>query len=308
MIFDEILKICFNFLEFLLNKKLNFENLTKEDYKKLISDIKKENFNTVFLSKRIYKSFKNTELICNALIKKYAKEQKHAKKLASLLYEGYNFKEDILKIKKDLPKYLLKECEKLAIKQAKRLKTPALKAAYLEALNSKTKQNFEKNLKIATFEKGRYYAKRIVDTELDIDWHKQKAKEILEDKDVECVKFMMTKTHPRCDICDYFAKADFYGLGAGVYPKQKAPTLPLHPFCKCVLMPLLSVSAKGAKFDKMADLRFIKGLSNRKQIEILGSKNRLERFLNEENFLKMYNAKKPKRYKIKRISDNFKNL
>ena len=39
--------------------------------------------------------------------------------------------------------------------------------------------------------------------------------------------------HPTFDICDMYAKADMYNLGAGVYPKDKLPPLPVHPHCLC---------------------------------------------------------------------------
>ena len=46
------------------------------------------------------------------------------------------------------------------------------------------------------------------------------------------------KSHPLggwifTDICDMYAKADMYGLGAGIYPKDKLPPLPVHPHCLC---------------------------------------------------------------------------
>ena len=56
---------------------------------------------------------------------------------------------------------------------------------------------------------------------------------IMQDDDVVAVRLRMSTRHPTFDICDFFANADMYGLGKGVYPKDKAPPIPLHPHCMC---------------------------------------------------------------------------
>lgn len=53
------------------------------------------------------------------------------------------------------------------------------------------------------------------------------------DADIVAVKFKLSSRHPVFDICDMYAKADMYGLGAGIYPKDKLPPLPVHPHCLC---------------------------------------------------------------------------
>ena len=53
------------------------------------------------------------------------------------------------------------------------------------------------------------------------------------DDDIVAVKFELSGRHPTFDICDMYAKADMYNLGAGVYPKDKLPPLPVHPHCLC---------------------------------------------------------------------------
>ncbi len=39
---------------------------------------------------------------------------------------------------------------------------------------------------------------------------------------------------------NFFADADMYGLGKGVYPKDKAPPIPLPPHCMCRLEEVFS--------------------------------------------------------------------
>ena len=46
--------------------------------------------------------------------------------------------------------------------------------------------------------------------------------------DVIGMKFVLSPNHPRRDICDYYAQANLYGLGPGVYPVGQAPW-PAHP-------------------------------------------------------------------------------
>ncbi|MBF8179650.1 hypothetical protein [Herminiimonas contaminans] len=41
-------------------------------------------------------------------------------------------------------------------------------------------------------------------------------------------RFLLSPRHPRVDICDMHARANLFGLGAGVYPHGRSP-LPAHP-------------------------------------------------------------------------------
>ena len=54
-----------------------------------------------------------------------------------------------------------------------------------------------------------------------------------------CIAFRWTLSpaHKITDICDTYAKTDF-GLGKGVFPKEKLPTFPAHPNCTCKLIPV----------------------------------------------------------------------
>lgn len=65
-------------------------------------------------------------------------------------------------------------------------------------------------LKIAFYEKARFYAKRIALNESARAYNTAKATEFLNDENVQFVKYKMSHTHPRADICDYFANADLY--------------------------------------------------------------------------------------------------
>ena len=112
----------------------------------------------------------------------------------------------------------------------------ALQAAYNELLEAVQKGNekaIEKAVEVAVNEKSRYVAERITRTEMARAWADGFIAKIKDDADIVAVKFKLSNRHPVFDICDMYAKADMYGLGAGIYPKDKLPPLPVHPHCLC---------------------------------------------------------------------------
>ena len=179
---------------------------------------------------------------------------------ARALYDGYgddgqnvyNGGKDIIS-RQDLPKYLQKVREatgndpqalaeqRQAIDNINRLAkngapNKALQAAYNELLEAVQKGNekaIEKAVEVAVNEKSRYVAERITRTEMARAWADGFIAKMKTDADIVAVKFKLSSRHPVFDICDMYAKADMYGLGAGIYPKDKLPPLPVHPHCLC---------------------------------------------------------------------------
>ena len=220
-----------------------------------------------------------------------------------MLYEGYNFKADPLKVKTKFPKYLWQECAEIKIKN---IKTPALRASYTKALKSIIKQENLKALKIAGYEKARYYAQRIALNETSRAYNDNRALEYASDKDIKVVKIKMSKTHPRTDICDYFANVDKYGLGAGVYPKDKAPIPPFHPFCRCAMIPKYADEYSTPKLNKNADKEYLEGLKDWQKARVLGSKAKADEAMKTGDIKAIFNAMKPERYKVKEINEIIK--
>lgn len=60
-------------------------------------------------------------------------------------------------------------------------------------------------------------------------------------------RWKLGSRHPAEDICDMYAHADLYGLGAGVFPKDQAPVNPAHPHCLCHYAPVYASELKGKK-------------------------------------------------------------
>lgn len=179
---------------------------------------------------------------------------------ARALYDGYgddgqnvyNGGKDIIS-RQDLPKYLQKVRvatgndlqalaeQRQAIDNINRLAkngapNKALQAAYnklLEAVQKGNEKAIEKAVEVAVNEKSRYVAERITRTEMARAWADGFIAKMQKDADIVAVKFKLSSRHPVFDICDMYAKADMYGLGAGIYPKDKLPPLPVHPHCLC---------------------------------------------------------------------------
>lgn len=61
------------------------------------------------------------------------------------------------------------------------------------------------------------------------------------DNNDDCVAYQwkLSGRHPRYDICDLYARANLYGMGPGIFPKDKVPRLPAHPHCMCFLKPVI---------------------------------------------------------------------
>ena len=254
----------------------------------------------IILSKALYTGLKESKNSVKSVIKTAFKEQKSANELAKMLYEGYDFKADPLKVKRKFPKYLW---DKSAKTKVKNIKTPALRAAYSKLLKDESKLVANKALKVAGYEKARYYAKRIALNETARAYNDARAFEYANSDDIQVVKIQMSITHPRTDICDYYAGVDKYGLGAGVYPKDKAPVPPFHPFCRCQMIPKYSHEYSKPKLNTKADKEYLLGLKEWQRARILGSKAKANEALKTGDINSVFNAMKPERYKVKSINE-----
>ena len=254
----------------------------------------------ITLSKALYTELREVKNSVKSVIKTAIKEQKSANELAKMLYEGYDFKTDPLKVKRKFPKYLW---EKSAKTKVKNIKTPALRTAYSKLLKDESKLVANQALKVAGYEKARYYAKRIALNETARAYNDARAFEYASSNDIQVVKIQMSITHPRTDICDYYAGVDKYGLGAGVYPKDKAPVPPFHPFCRCQMIPKYADEYAKPKLNADADKEYLSGLKEWQRARILGSKAKANEALKTGDINSVFNAMKPERYKVKSINE-----
>lgn len=221
---------------------------------------------------------------------------------ARALYDGYgddgqnvyNGGKDIIS-RQDLPKYLQKVREatgndlqalaeqRQAIDNINRLAkngapNKALQAAYNELLEAVQKGNekaIEKAVEVAVNEKSRYVAERISRTEMARAWADGFIAKMKTDADIVAMKFKLSSRHPVFDICDMYAKADMYGLGAGIYPKDKLPPLPVHPHCLCryveVIEGEVDMQQQRDQVREAGD-KWLNSLPESRRVQVLGRK------------------------------------
>lgn len=210
------------------------------------------------------------------------------------LYDGYNSGKGVL-IRQDLPKYLQKvrratqgsqeqlraarrawwNIERLARYGAPTRMQKAAYAELVEAAEKGSEEMIKRACRTAIEEKCRYIAVRIIRTEIVRAWADGFLANVLKDDDVVAVKWKLSSRHPAFDLCDMYAKADMYGLGPGIFPKDKIPPLPVHPHCLCRLIPIYKGELKDAVNEQIrqagdAWLRGLTGLQRRRVLGVEG--------------------------------------
>jgi hypothetical protein len=78
-------------------------------------------------------------------------------------------------------------------------------------------------------------SRRIAFSEFQNARHEAEAQHMLRDPLVAAIRWRLSPNrgpNARTDVCDVLATADWYGMGPGVYPVDKAPAPP-HPLDKC---------------------------------------------------------------------------
>jgi hypothetical protein len=242
------------------------------------------------------------------IINDSAKEMKTAREIAKQLYEGYNFKEDPLDVVKALPKYLQQPFANI---QARGLKTPALRAAYMQYLDTTGEKANESQLqnllKTAFYERNRYLANRIAQTELQRVHTDTIATEMMADNGLHWVQVKLSSTHPKYDICNYHTSLNAYGKGSGVYPKDKAPKPPFHPHCRCRMSARVDLDApkKEPVQNKSAERALINSLPKGDAIDILGSEAKYFEYRQNKSLsvLDIVDRGKPQGYETKTVGD-----
>lgn len=128
------------------------------------------------------------------------------------------------------------------IKNYPQLSTQGLKAAYSGIIGAILKGNEEMvdtAIDVAAQEKARYFAERIARTEKARAYMDGAMYPYAHDPDCVAFKWKLSSCHPCDDICDLYARADLWGMGEGIFPKEKLPKLPVHPNCMCRVVPIL---------------------------------------------------------------------
>lgn len=81
-----------------------------------------------------------------------------------------------------------------------------------------------------------YEALRLARTEMTAAYGEATIQSAMVSPSCSGVKFILSGSHPKYDICDRICGVDDYGLGIGCYPVDKAPAYPFHVNCLCITL------------------------------------------------------------------------
>ncbi|MBF0256352.1 MAG: hypothetical protein HQL47_07800 [Gammaproteobacteria bacterium] len=280
----------------------------------------------VTLSQRLYQEADATAAVVQRIVSRHAQGYQQARDLALQIYQGYGFRpEEALKWPARSPKWpkymreavttdpvAFPQYKRIARRMAGNLKTPALRAAYLEALSELEAgpgaKRLAKRLDVAFEERMRYHANRIAQTELHRQWAEDQAREILADDSISAVQWELSASHPVEDICDLYAYQDAYGLGPGIYPKEQAPIPTAHPFCRCRLISKRLIDGSQGKENAKAQKAFLAKVLReqgpRKAARIAGSRQKLEQVLKGAKVEDLVNPYRPAPYQLGQTTGN----
>lgn len=164
----------------------------------------------------------------------------------------------------------------------------------------------EGKMRHAFRERVRYQAKRLVQTEIHKAHSEARAKQQRRSPRVHFLAWTLSPDHPAPDICDYLAGVDKYGLGAGVYPKLKAPMPPAHPFCRCSLVPVELPVGTRSRLRRNADTEYFGtefALDPRTASRIAGSRDKLARIFSGDDPIDILNERRPDEYQLINVGD-----
>lgn len=265
----------------------------------------------VNLSDRLHSAHTRIQDTIKSTVEQQVKAGASVKELSRELYDGYASKSAVVQ-QAELPKYmqqLVSKANKLALdgdsgsrkslnkaiksveKQVAKLAgkgapTKALKSAYeqlVTACDTASTEAIQKAVTTALEEKSRYIADRIARTETARAWGDGFFANNLPDEDVIAFKWQLSSRHPQYDICDIHANTNSYGLGKGIYPKNKFPRYTAHPHCTCQMSVVYRGNLKlnnldeqhmldTAVFSEQAIRDYIQAQPRKHQLSLLGEK------------------------------------
>jgi hypothetical protein len=184
-------------------------------------------------------------------------------------------------------KLLEKEIKTLAEMNYPTSETKKAYEGFIKAVRGKNVEAVEKSIDNMVRTKARYISRRVARTETARSQLDAFLLMSADDEDVIGYRWRLSDQHRVVDQCDYFSKADF-GLGAGVYKKDRLPPIPAHSQCACFLTEVI-IDDENPK--NLNDFGYYKNLdkelnkfSAKDQDAILGGKARGEAFRSGSSF------------------------
>ena len=99
----------------------------------------------------------------------------------------------------------------------------------VRGVEQKLPEILERGVKRAIFAKNESQMERLVNTENTRVYHQAEYNERVDKGNITAVKFTLAASHRIVDQCDVIASYNGFGLGAGVFPLNQQPRLPIHP-------------------------------------------------------------------------------
>jgi hypothetical protein len=281
------------------------------------------------LSARLYGEAQAVGAVVGGIVDRHLHGFADARRLALDLFEGYGFRapgaEPLQwnRANTKLPRYLREVlayapgveralAARVAQIQVSGLSTGGLRASYsaLLAAIARAEQGpggraLNKRLEVAFFERMRYFAQRIAQTEIHRAYANREAMAMMADPDIKFVQIRRAPGSSHDCICALYAGRDRYGLGQGVYPKALAPLPGYHPYCRCVVSPRLDLDRKTAQpEDPAADAYFLRRLDPSVAARVMGSRAKLDRVLTDGTSADaVVNAARSPAYRVRTVAD-----
>jgi hypothetical protein len=280
---------------------------------------------TVSLSGKLYAEGQRVSADVEGIVRRHAAGLTDARRLALQLFEGYAFRPpgaEPLQWNANnpaLPRYLREALlddegivstlkRQFARLEVDGLTTAALRAAYSQVLEAIDQveagagaELLQKRLKVAWYERMRYFSSRIARTELHRAYAEREAQIMADDPDIEYVQVRRVPGRTTPCICSLMAGRDRYGLGPGVYPKREAPVPPFHPFCQCRTVPRTDLTGRRLprEADESADRYFLQRVGQPLAGRIMGSQAKAEAVLRGVAPEAVINSTRDPAYRIK---------
>lgn len=123
----------------------------------------------------------------------------------------------------------------------------------------------------AVASKVAYNNKRIARTEFGRAYENTFQRAMVEDDGITGFRVVLSSRHPKTDICDYYANADLYGLGPGVYPVDAGVNIPFHPQCLCGKVPVRTAPEVSGRYSEERSREYLSALPESDRKKIVGA-------------------------------------
>lgn len=209
------------------------------------------------LSQRLYGTTQDFKAELVQSIQAHVQAKETAWNTARQIYDGYGFggqihQDQLPELPKDLTR-LLQQARSVVTPEdfaqlqadaaklkayADRLATAPLRSAYkqfAERVEKGLTKGLDRLVQTAAEEKARYHASRILRTETARAWGQGFFEQARRTPQCIGIRWSTSSAHRIFDVCDFCAGVDLYGMGPGIYPKDRCPAYPAHPHCFCGL-------------------------------------------------------------------------